>query len=166
MTNLAKNEKNKKIYQNARLMLEAYRAAQWSLEISPKYFEETFYEEYFMTVNEFLQSLYDCGMTFDVKLESRARSINLTKTVLELILKALDTIKEKHPQGEEFYYILYYSYIYPTYLNVGNVQNMLRVHGYYLSDRTFYRKKQEAIEILSTVLWGYDSQKFKSLLAC
>ena len=42
--------------------------------------------------------------------------------------------------------------------NVEEIIDQLRPHIRHISPRTYYRKRKEAVEVLSSVLWGYTAQ--------
>ena len=57
------------------------------------------------------------------------------------------------------YWLLYYSFLSPQQLkNVEEIIENLRPHIRDISFRTYYRKRRETIEALSSVLWGYTSK--------
>ena len=65
----------------------------------------------------------------------------------------------RHKTGEAYYWLLYYSFLSPQQLkNVEEIIENLRPHIRDISFRTYYRKRREAIEALSSVLWGYTSK--------
>ena len=65
----------------------------------------------------------------------------------------------RHKNGEAYYWLLYYSFLSPQQLkNVEEIIENLRPHIRDISFRTYYRKRREAIDALSSVLWGYTSK--------
>ena len=79
--------------------------------------------------------------------------------MLTLLNSAVDILRNKHKHGEQYYWILYYSYLSPQQLkNVEEIIEQLRPHIHDISFRTYYRRRKEAIEALSSVLWGYTAQ--------
>jgi len=74
-------------------------------------------------------------------------------------ISALIYILIKGKNGEAYYWLLYYSFLSPQQLkNVEEIIENLRPHIRDISFRTYYRKRREAIEALSSVLWGYTSK--------
>ena len=68
-------------------------------------------------------------------------------------------LRPRHKNGEAYYWLLYYSFLSPQQLkNVEEIIENLRPHIRDISFRTYYRKRREAIEALSSVLWGYTSK--------
>ena len=79
--------------------------------------------------------------------------------MLCLVDSAVDLMRAKHKNGEEFYWLLYYAYLSPQeFQNVEEIIDQLRPHIRDISTRTYYRKRKEAVEVLSSVLWGYTAQ--------
>ena len=59
----------------------------------------------------------------------------------------------------EIYACLGVVYLAPQELqNVEEIIDQLRPHIRDISTQTYYRKRKEAIEVLSSVLWGYTAQ--------
>ena len=59
----------------------------------------------------------------------------------------------------EIYACLGVIYLAPRELqNVEEIIDQLRPHIRDISTQTYYRKRKEAIEVLSSVLWGYTAQ--------
>ena len=77
-------------------------------------------------------------------------------TVIE---RAIDLMRRKHKKGEFYYWILYYAYLSPQQCeNAGAILQLLETKGISISLRTYYVHRDEAIEVLSSILWGYTSQ--------
>lgn len=58
-----------------------------------------------------------------------------------------------------YYWILYYAYLSPQQCeNAGAILQLLETKGISISLRTYYVHRDEAIEVLSSILWGYTSQ--------
>ena len=59
----------------------------------------------------------------------------------------------------------YYSYLSPQQMrNVEEIIEKLRPHIRDISMRTYYRKRQECIGALSSILWGYTSKDSMEVL--
>lgn len=71
----------------------------------------------------------------------------------------IDLMRRKHKKGEFYYWILYYAYLSPQQCeNAGAILQLLETKGISISLRTYYVHRDEAIEVLSSILWGYTSQ--------
>lgn len=85
--------------------------------------------------------------------------------MLNTLIAAVDLMRTKHKHGEQYYCILYYSYLSPQELqNTEEIIEKLRPHIANISHRTYYRKRPEAIAALSTILWGYTSKDCIAIL--
>ena len=79
--------------------------------------------------------------------------------MLTLVQNAVDLLRTRHKNGESYYWLLHYTYLSPQQLkNVEEIIEQLRPHIHDISFRTYYRRRKEAIEALSSVLWGYTAQ--------
>lgn len=77
----------------------------------------------------------------------------------------LDLLRSNHKYGEQYYWILYYSFLCPQELrNTDEIIEKLAPHIDNISYRTFYRKRRAAIEALSTILWGFTAKETLELL--
>ena len=64
--------------------------------------------------------------------------------------------REKHKKGELYYWVLYYAYLSPhKYESSSEILCALESKAPPISLRTYYTRREEAIELLSSVLWGY-----------
>ena len=85
--------------------------------------------------------------------------------MLKLMENAVNLLRNKHKFGEVYYWILYYSYLSPQqYNNTDEIIEQLRPHIQDISYRTYFRKRKDAIEALSSVLWGYTSRDSLKIL--
>ena len=82
-----------------------------------------------------------------------------SKKMMQIIDTAIDLMRRKHKKGEFYYWILYYAYLSPQQCeNAGAILQSLETKGISISLRTYYVHRDEAIEVLSSILWGYTSQ--------
>ena len=85
--------------------------------------------------------------------------------MLKLVDTSIELLRDKHKNGETFYWVLYYTYLSPQEIgSVLDIIEAIRPHVKYISYRTYYRYRREAIEALSSVLWGYTSKDCMELL--
>ena len=76
------------------------------------------------------------------KLENYAKSIERSNKMLTFLNSAVDILRNKHKHGEQYYWILYYSYLSPQQLqNTDEIIENLRPHIANISPRTYYRKR-------------------------
>ena len=86
--------------------------------------------------------------------------------MLKLMEAAVELLRNKHKNGESYYWLLYFTFLSPQqFRNVEEIIEKLRPHIRDISYRTYYRKRIEAIEALSSVLWGYTSKDCLEVLA-
>ena len=85
--------------------------------------------------------------------------------MLQLVDSAVSLLRAKHKHGETYYWILYYSFLSPQeYKNAEEIIDLLRAHINDISYRTYYRRRKDAIEALSSILWGYTSKESSVML--
>lgn len=133
-------------------LLKNYRDAVWNLELAVQQVRSS--------IEEFLDSMYIAGADVGgTKLENYAKSIERSNKMLTLLNSAVDILRSKHKHGEQYYWILYYSYLSPQQLqNTDEIIENLRPHIANISPKTYYRKRPEAVQALSSILWGYTSK--------
>ena len=154
------------MYHDTSKLLKSYRDAVWNLELAVQQVRHSFEIEFGSSIEEFLDSIYLAGA--DVggsKLEEYAKSIERSNKMLNTLIAAVDLLRTKHKHGEQYYWILYYSYLSPQELqNTDEIIEKLRPHIINISHRTFYRKRPEAVDALSSILWGYAAKDTLSTL--
>ena len=147
-------------YHDTWTLLRKYRDVVWSLEVSVRQVRNRFRIDYGKTIEDFLESVYLAGADLSgTELEHQAKCIEQSHKMLCLVDSAVELMRAKHKNGEEFYWLLYYAYLSPQQCeNAGAILHSLETKGISISLRTYYVHRDEAIEILSSILWGYTSQ--------
>lgn len=153
-------------YHDTLLLLRKYRDVVWGLELSVQQVKRRFQMEFGSSIEDFLESIYIAGVDFsDNGIEEQARSIEKSYQMLKLLENSVNILRNKHKHGEKYYWLLYYSYLSPQqYRSVDEIIEMVRPHISDISQRTFFRRRKNAIEALSSILWGYTSKDSLSLL--
>lgn len=153
-------------YHDTWRLLKKYRDVVWSLELSVQQLKNQFEIEYGSSIEEFLESIYLAGADLGgTQLEDHARCVERSHKMLTLMTDSVDLLRNRHKNGEDYYWLLYYTYLSPQQLrNVEEIINQLRPHIRDISFRTYYRKRNEAVEALSSVLWGYSAQDSLEIL--
>lgn len=148
------------------LLLKKYRDVVWGLELSVQQVKRRFQMEVGGSIKDFLDSIYLAGVDFsDNGIEEQARSIEKSYQMLKLLETSVNIMRNKHKHGEMYYWLLYYSYLSPQqYRSVDEIIEMIRPHVSDISERTFFRRRKNAVEALSSILWGYTSRDSLSLL--
>lgn len=153
-------------YHNTWLLLKKYRDVTWSVEVSVMQSKSEFKQVFGATVEDFLESVYDAGIELTGShLEDRTQGIERSYKMLQLLDSAIDMMRTKHKAGETYYWILYYTYLSPQELqNADEIVEALRPYIRDISYRTYYRKRKEAINVLSSLLWGYTDKQARNIL--
>ena len=154
------------LYHDTWMLLRKYRDVVWSLELSVQQVRRQFQIEFGSSIEDFLESIYLAGVDFaDTSIQEHARSIERSYKMLRLMENAVNLLRSKHKFGEIYYWLLYYTYLSPQqYKNTEEIIEQLQPHIQDISYRTYFRKRKEAIESLSSVLWGYTSRDSLNLL--
>ncbi|MDD4509463.1 MAG: hypothetical protein PHY23_00870 [Oscillospiraceae bacterium] len=154
------------LYHDTWTLLRKYRDVVWSLELSVQQVRKRFQLEYGSSIEDFLESIYVAGINFaDSSIEDHARCIERSYKMLKLLDTSVELMRNKHKYGESYYWLLYYTYLSPQQLrNSEEIIEKLEPHIRDISHRTYYRKRQLAIEALGSVLWGYSSQETLDVL--
>lgn len=138
----------------------------WSMELSVQQVRKTFQIEFGSSIEDFLESIYLAGVDLGRhrEIENHARCIERS-TRCSPSQNAVDMLRVKHKHGEVYYWLLYYSFLSPQqFKNVEEVIEQLRPHIQDISFPTYYRKRKQAVEALSSILWGYTSQECMEIL--
>lgn len=154
------------IYHDTWTLLKKYRDVVWSLELSVQQVRNKIQVEYGSSIEDFLESVYLAGADLSgTEIEHHTQCIDQSYKMLKLIEMAIDLLRNKHKFGESYYWLLYYTFLSPQQLrNVDDIIEKLRPHIRDISYRTYYRKRREAIEAFSSILWGYTSKDSIKLL--
>lgn len=141
--------------------LKRYRDATYSLKVVVHQLESQFQIEYGSSIDDFLDSIYAAGIELGGgNIEERAKSIERSNKMLKLLDSSVDLLRSNHKYGEQYYWILYYSFLCPQELrNTDEIIEKLAPHIDNISYRTFYQKRRAAIEALSTILWGFTAKE-------
>ena len=153
-------------YHDTWWLLKKYRDVVWSLELSVQQVRNSFQLEFGSSIEDFLESIYLAGADLSGSdIEHHAKCIERSHKMLKLMESSVELLRNKHKNGESYYWVLYYTYLVPQQLrNVDEIVEKLRPHMRDISYATYYRKRQEAIEALSSVLWGYTSKESRQTL--
>ncbi len=121
------------------LLLRKYRDVVWGLELSVQQVKRRFQMEFGSSIEDFLESIYIAGVDFsDNGIQEQARSIEKSYQMLKLLENSVNIMRNKHKNGEMYYWLLYYSYLSPQqYQSVDEIIEMLKPHISDISQRTF-----------------------------
>lgn len=159
-------DKEKWIFHNTELLLEHYRDVVWSLEVSVFQTNANFRNEFGSSIEEFLELSYEAGLDLPSSdVAARIQSINKSRNMLRIIDSAILLLREKYRNGEECYWVLYYTYLSPQ--EFGNVDEIVEKLAELFRDfsrSTYYRRKKEGIKQLGSLLWGYTTKECEPIL--
>lgn len=164
--NIPFNQEENPLYHDTLILLKKYRDVVWSLELSVQRVRRKFQIEYGNSIEDFLESIYLAGVDFDESgIAEHAQSIERSHKMLKLVESSVELLRTKHKNGEMYYWILYFSFFSPQkYRNVDEIIEQLQPHMLDISYQTFYRRRKEAIDALSSILWGYTARDSVDLL--
>lgn len=154
-------------YHDTWRLLKKYRDVVWSMELSVQQVKKEFEIEFGSTIEDFLESVYLAGADLGgTKIEDHARCIERSSQMIKLLNNAVELLRTRHKNGEAYYWLLYYTFLSPQQLdNVNEIIEQLRPHIRDIGRTTYYRKREQAVEALSSILWGYSAKDSISLLS-
>lgn len=131
-------------YHDTRRLLRKYRDVTWSLELSVQRLKNQFHVEYGTDIEEFLDSVYLAGADLGgTELEHHAQCIERSHKMLTLVQNAVELLRTRHKNGEDYYWLLYYTYLSPQqYKNAEEIVEQLQPHILDISFRTYYRRQR------------------------
>lgn len=135
------------MYHNTQMMLKHYRDIVWALECFP----EQVAEELDRPLKDLdaLLSMVDAQLAMgNTRLEHRMLSIKQSRLLLDRINDALTVLRQKPGNGEMMYNIIFQTFVTPDKLTHQEILYRLDI-----SDRHYYRLRQQAVNILSIRLW-------------
>ncbi|MCQ2433295.1 MAG: hypothetical protein MJ175_11885 [Clostridia bacterium] len=147
-------------YHDTLLLMTKYRDVVWSLSVAVEQTKSDFRQIFGTNVEEFLDSIYLAGVDLDgTEIQGRARSIERSKKMLDLIDSAVATLRHKNKNGELYYQILYWNYLSPQEpANAEEIVDHLEEENIHMTKRTMTSYRMEAVNCISFILWGYTSR--------
>ena len=154
-------EREKYLYHNTELLFKKYRDVVWSLEVSAIQAQINFELEMDCKLDEFLNKSYEAGADLSgTEIQEQMRVMERNKKMLKIINSAIDILRRQQYDGEMYYWIIYYTYLYEKPIkSIDKIIEKMAPEVGYISWKTYFRKKKKAIEILSTILWGFTSKE-------
>lgn len=137
------------------------------MELSVQQVKKEFEIEFGSSIDDFLESVYLAGADLGgTKIENHARCIERSNQMLTLLGNAVELLRTQHKNGEACYWLLYYTFLSSQQLeNVNEIIEQLQPHIRDIGRTTYYRKREQAVEALSSILWGYSAKDSMALLA-
>ena len=156
-----RTEREEYLYHNTLLLLKKYRDVVWSIEVAAMQAQMDFETEMDCNLDDFLNKSYQAGADLaGTEIQEQMRVMERNKKMLKMIDMAVDMLRRKQVDGETYYQILYLTYLSDKPLKTTEeIVEKLAQNGEYMSWKTYFNKRTKAIEILSTVLWGFTSKE-------
>ena len=154
------------LYHNTEMLLKKYRDVVWSIEVSTIQAQISFELEMDCKLEEFLEMSYAAGADLSgTNIQEQMRTLERNKKMLKMIELALNILQKKQNCGEEYYWILFYTYISEKPCkSVEDIISLVEEKTEPMSWKTYYKRKKEAISTLSTILWGFTSKECLPIL--
>ena len=154
-------------YHDTMLLLKKYRDVVWSLSVSVEHVKSDFRECFGENIDDFLESVYVAGADLSgTDIEERAKCIERSNKMLQLVDSAVAMMRNKHKHGELYYQVLYYNFLCEhEYCSLDEVVEALNEAGITICRRTMFAHRTNAINLLSTYLWGYTAKDTQNILA-
>lgn len=161
---------NQEVYHNVITLFKIYRSVSWRMQVQIGQVKHRFQKEYGTDVDEFLDSLYQAGMDLkddEANIRTRVEAISSSNRFLKLIDESVDLMRRYHPQGEKYYWVLYYTYM-SAYkpMNITEVINKLEPHlpqNIRINRSTYFRWRESALKAVEGILWGYEEDSRRLL---
>ena len=135
----ADKEKRRNMHHNTLLLLRSYRDIRWMLQCFPD------------TIAEELDApLHDLDTLINL-------SMRLSRSMMDRLNEAVSILRDKPQNGDMLYNIIYLTYIAPERLMVVEICSKLHI-----SDRQYYRLRQQALNIISIRLWSAPAAELDS----
>ena len=143
----AEQELRRNMYHNTQVMLKHYRDIVWALECFPQEIAQELEQP--LKDLDALLSVVDTQVALgNAKLEHRLLSIRKSRLLLDRINDALTVLRHKPSNGELMYNIIFQTFITPDKPTHSDILYRLDI-----SERHYYRLRQQAINTLSIRLW-------------
>jgi hypothetical protein len=153
------------LYQDTLKLLENYRNIVWNFELSVQQVIRKLKIECGGSIEDFLESLRlaEAGSSGS-DIDDHIRDIKQNKKIMKSMVSAAEFIKSKHQKGEDYYWILYYTFLSPQKIaNASEIVEKLRSHIRKISCNTYYRKRHSAIEMYNSVFWSLIPQSKETI---
>lgn len=162
--------KDNEAYHDVVKLFKIYRSVSWRMQVQIGQVKHRFSKEYGTDVDEFLDSLHQAGLDLnddEANIKSRVEVINSSNKFLKLIDESVDLMRCYHPQGERYYWVLYYTYI-SAYqpANIGEIVSKLDPHlpqHIKINRSTYFRWRESALHAIDGILWGYEDESRRLL---
>lgn len=146
-----KNQGNDRVYHNTRLLLQLYSKVMWRMSNAIMEMETECYLSSGSSLFDVVNTLIDVDPRVDqLRLESRLQSIEDSKSIIELLDRALLLLKSYPDNGPIYFEILSKSYL--VFIKYSETEILEDLS---MSRSTYYREKKKAVTLLGVILWGF-----------
>ena len=155
------------LYHNTELLLKKYREVVWSIEVSAMHAQINFELEMDCTLEKFLEMYYAAGADLmGTDIQEQLRTLERNKKMLKMIEMSLNILRNRHMNGEVYYWILFYTYLSEKPCKtIDDVISHVEQQTEPMSWKTYFRRRKDAIKTLSTILWGFSSKECLPVLS-
>ena len=148
----AQKEKKRNAYHNTQMLLKNYRKMVWVFSCYPEEILQEL-EAPFENFDRMVDRL-DLEMAIGNKrMESRLEAAARSRLLLDRFNEAMAVLRKEPTRGEKLYQLIYTAYLAPEKLKLEEI--LFRLD---LSQRHYYRLREQAISILSIRLWSAPSE--------
>ena len=167
---ITEKSKENKAYHNVIVLFKIYRSVSWRMQVQIGQVKHRFRKEYGTDVDSFLESIYQAGLDLnddEANIKPRVEAISSSNKFLKLIDESVELMRLYHPQGERYYWVLYYTYMTPHQLgNISEIMEKLEPHlsqGVGINRSTYFRWRDSALKAVEGILWGYEEESRRLL---
>lgn len=151
---------DEKIYHNTKLLLNVYSKVLWRIGSALEELDDECYDSDKKHLFDLVDSLIDVDTQIDkVRFERRMQSIEESKSLIELIDRAVLKLRTYPDSGERYFQILSKVYFVNTSYKYSEQELLESLN---VSRATLYREKHRAITMLGVILWGFVIPDYKS----
>lgn len=148
----AQKEKKRTAYHNTQMLLKNYRKMVWVFSCYPEEILQEL-EEPFENFDRMADRLELEMAIGNKRMESRLESAARSRLLLDRFNEAMAVLRKEPTRGEKMYQLIYISYLAPEKLKLEEILFRLDI-----SQRHYYRIREQAISILSIRLWSAPSE--------
>lgn len=162
--------KESEVYHDVTTLFKIYRSVSWRMQVQIGQVKHRFQKEYGTDVDEFLNSIYQAGMDLkddDANIKARVEAIDISNKFLKLIDESVELMRRYHPQGEKYYWVLYYTYM-SAYQPLNVTETIGKLEAQYpqkgtVNRSTYFRWRENALKSVEGILWGYEEESRRLL---
>lgn len=147
-------------FHNTKMLLRQYRRVAYAIQMSESELNLRMELEHGVHLSTFKINAELAGIDLsNTKVESYTRSIVRSKTMLEIISHALESVRLDPDCGEKMYHVLYETYFTPLKpKNRDEILRALEKHDIPMSSTTYHVWLRTSIVALDRILWGYTAR--------